>query len=99
MLGHSVFILFVVIWNLFPLINTQQLPLCKSLKNIEGNEENKHISEVKSRGIRALCDAIHSTETELKHNNDLNSIPDFDLTQIASGKNILGILLIAIKPF
>jgi hypothetical protein len=49
--------------------------LCDSL-----NETNV---EVKSRHISALCNAIHSSQTKL--NKEVDSIPDFDLTQIASG--------------
>ncbi len=81
-------ILIIIILNFLLIINTQHLPLCESLDDIEGDENVKNNSAIKSRRIRALCDAIYSTRTKSEP-DDLESIPDFDLTQITSGKDIL----------
>jgi hypothetical protein len=85
MFRYSVITLIVIVWNFFLIINSQHLPLCESLNDIQGNEKNS--SEVKSRRIRALCDAIYSSRTVADH-NELDSIPDFDLTQINSGRDL-----------
>ncbi len=45
------------------------------------NEDN---SLVKSRRIRALCDALQSSQ-EISDIEDSDLIPDFDLTQIETG--------------
>jgi len=60
--------------------------MCESLNDIEGNENETNNSEVKSRRIRALCDAIYSSQTVSDH-DELDLIPDFDLTQIDSGRH------------
>jgi len=79
----SFVILVVVLLNIFSIINTQHLPLCDTINEIEGKENE----EIKSRRIRALCDAIHSSASKTDH-DELNAIPDFDLTKIGSGKRI-----------
>ncbi len=80
-------ILVIVILNIIPIIKTQHLPFCDNLNEIEGNENNKANSEIKIRRIRALCDAIYPSKITSEH-DDGNSVPDFDLTKIDSGKNI-----------
>jgi hypothetical protein len=75
MFQRILIILVITFLSCFTIINTQNLALCDSL-----NETNV---EVKSRHISALCNAIHSSQTKL--NKEVDSIPDFDLTQIASG--------------
>jgi len=90
--------LIILILNFFSIINTQHLPLCESLNDIEGNEDNQDNSEIKSRRIRALCDAIYSSRPISEH-DDLDLIPDFDLTQIASGKDILENLFMILRYF
>jgi hypothetical protein len=66
--------------NFLLIINTQTISLCKLLNDIKGNENDS----LKVRRIRALCDAIQSTEA-ISNNEESDSIPDFDLTQIDSG--------------
>jgi len=98
MFRQTVFVLIILILNFFSIINTQHLPLCESLNDIEGNEDVQKNSEIKSRRVRALCDAIYSSQPISEH-DELDSIPDFDLTQIASGKDILENLLMIIRYF
>ena len=86
MFRYSVIPLIVIVWNFFSIINSQHLPLCESLNDIQGNEESH--SDVKSRRVRALCDAIYSSRTRTEQ-NELDSIPDFDLEKINSGKNLI----------
>lgn len=66
-------------------IDGQHLPLCDSLNELEGNDQNASNSEVKIRRVRALCDAIYASRSE-PVKNELDAIPDFDLTQLHSGK-------------
>jgi hypothetical protein len=68
--------------NFLSIINTQSTSVCDTLDDIEGNENN---SLLKLRRIRALCDAIHSSQV-ISDKEDLDTIPDFDLTQIESGR-------------
>ncbi len=98
MFRRTVFVLIILILNFFSIINMQHLPLCESLNDIEGNEDVQKNSEIKSRRVRALCDAIYSSRPISEH-DELDSIPDFDLTQIASGKDILENLLMIIRYF
>jgi len=70
-------IIVIIVVNSLITINTQQLSLCESLDDIEK-------SEVKKRHIRALCDAIGSTQ-DVSESNEFDDIPDFDLTEIQSG--------------
>ena len=63
------------------------MPLCESFNDIDGNENDKNSTEIKSRGIRALCDAINSSRKVSDH-EELDAIPDFDLTQLVSGTNL-----------
>jgi hypothetical protein len=85
MLRQTLVILIVIVLNVFSIIHSQHLPLCDSLNEIEGNENDKKNSDVKSRRIRALCDVIYSRRVRSDH-DELNLIPDFDLTKIDSGK-------------
>jgi hypothetical protein len=66
-------------------INGQYLPLCDSLNELEGNDHDASNSEVKIRRVRALCDAIYASRDE-PEKNELDAIPDFDLTQLHSGE-------------
>jgi hypothetical protein len=75
-------ILLIVIFNFLSIINTQHLPLCDSFDEIDENN-----SEVKLRRVRALCDAVYSSRI-MSNQDELDSIPDFDLTQINSGKDV-----------
>jgi hypothetical protein len=71
-------IIIIVFFNLnfLLLINTQSISMCDTL-----NEDN---SSLKLRRIRALCDAIQSSRG-ISDKEDLDLIPDFDLTQIDTG--------------
>ena len=82
-------IIILVILNFCWIINAQHLPLCESLNDLQGNETEKNNSEGKSRRIRALCEAIYSSRA-VSDRDELDSIPDFDLTQIDSGRDLLG---------
>ena len=79
-----IILIIIIILNLFLIINTQNLSLCESLNEIKGNENETNNTEVKTRHVRALCDAISSSQVK-SGNDELDLIPDFDLTQIASG--------------
>ncbi len=96
MFRQFVVILIIIILNIFSIINTQHLPLCESLNDIEGNENDEHHSEIKLRRIRALCDAIYSSQGVSDH-DELDLIPDFDLTQMTSGEDVLEKLLVEIR--
>jgi hypothetical protein len=72
----SIIIIAFLNLNFLFLINTQIISMCDTL-----NEDN---SLVKSRRIRALCDALQSSQ-EISDIEDSDLIPDFDLTQIETG--------------
>jgi hypothetical protein len=99
MFCHTIIILSIIILNFSLRINTQHLPLCESLKNnIEDNEINKNNLDIKLRRIRAICDAVYSSQANSK-NDELDLIPDFDLTKITSSKDIVENLLMKIRYF
>ena len=66
-------------------VDGQDLPLCRSLNELEGAGHVDHDSEVKSRRVRALCDAIQASRGK-SDQDDLDAIPDFDLNLIETGK-------------
>lgn len=67
------------------IINTQYVPLCESLNEVENNDQEQTIEESKSRRVRALCDAIYSTRDQID-NEELDTIPDFDVNRMNSGR-------------
>lgn len=82
----SILLFLCLFLNICLIINSQHLSICESLNDIDGNEIEKNNSQIKSRSIRALCDAIHSSRA-VSEQEELKAIPDFDLTQISSGTN------------
>lgn len=74
----------IIILSNLPIITTQHLSLCDSLHEIRSTVDSTNTTETKLQRIRALCDAIHSSKLTSEH-DELDLIPDFDLTQIASG--------------
>ncbi|UJR33713.1 hypothetical protein I4U23_021142 [Adineta vaga] len=74
------------ILNFGLIITTQYVPLCEVLNDIDNNDHNQVNEEIKSRRVRALCDAIYSSRDQM-NNDDLDKIPDFDLNRISSGSS------------
>lgn len=66
-------------------MNAQQIALCESLNDVDAHQNDPEFSEVKIRRVRAICDAIYSSQLK-PDENDLKSFPEFDMTQIQSGK-------------
>lgn len=71
--------------HILSVVHAQHVPLCDVLNDIESHLNETEYSESKSRRVRAICDAIRPPQTKVPE-SDLNSIPDFDLAQIQSGK-------------
>jgi hypothetical protein len=69
--------------NFLSITNTKTISVCDTLDDIKGNENDEN-NLSKLRRIRALCDAIHSSQV-ISDKKDLDYIPNFDLTQIESG--------------
>ena len=97
MFGQALFITssIILILNFFSILNAQHSSLCNSLNDIEHDKNN---SEIKSQRVRALCDVIYPSRAK-SDNDELNSIPDFDLTKIASGEVIQKNLFISLNFF
>jgi hypothetical protein len=72
----SIIIIAFLNLNFLFLINTQSISICDTL--------DEHNSLLKSRRIRALCDVLQSFR-EISDKENLDLIPDFDLTQIETG--------------
>jgi len=72
----SIIIIAFLNLNFLFLINTQIISMCDTL-----DEDN---SLLKSRRIRALCDALQSSQ-DISDIEESDLIPDFDLTQIETG--------------
>ncbi|CAF0725661.1 unnamed protein product [Adineta ricciae] len=64
-------------------INTQYIPLCELSNEVENDDQERTIEESKSRRVRALCDAIYSARDQIE-NEELDTIPDFDVNHINS---------------
>lgn len=79
--------LILLFFNICCIIKSQHLSLCDSLNDIDGNENEKNNSEIQSRERSALCDAGNASRKVSEH-EDLDAIPDFDLTQFGSGTNL-----------
>ena len=77
----------IILLTLLPIINGQHLPLCDSLNKLKGNENNENNSNTKSQGIRAIHNTVYSSRATAD-NDELDLIPDFDLNQINSGKEL-----------
>ncbi|CAF1485529.1 unnamed protein product [Adineta steineri] len=87
--SYIILIIIIIIFTFVSIINTQNLPLCESLNDIDDN--NNKNSEIKSRRVRAICDAISSSRVS-SDNDEFESIPDFDLTQMNSDNDVNQIL-------
>ena len=74
----------IVLIHVCSKINAQQIPLCESLIASDTQQNEAEYTEVKIRRVRAICDAIYSSQSKVEE-NDLNSIPEFDMKQIESG--------------
>ena len=74
------------------IINTQYIPLCESSNEVENNDQERAIEESKSRRVRALCNAIYSARDQID-NEELDTIPDFDVSLINSGRRLVFFLL------
>lgn len=79
----------IIILNILPYYNTEHSTLCDSSNDIETESNYLNNTEFKPNGVGVLCNKTRSSRAqEIMENDELNSIPDFDLTQIETGKNI-----------
>ena len=67
-------------------IYAQRTPLCDSLNDIEGTDDNsnENNADIKSRGLHALCDAIHSSQA-ISDNEGTDLVPELKLSHMNSG--------------
>jgi hypothetical protein len=78
------FLIILVLFNLsfLSIVKTDIVPVCETLKDVQNDEDG---SAIKLRRVRALCDGIEASKKIVDQEN-LESIPDFNLNQIDSGK-------------
>ncbi|CAF1266481.1 unnamed protein product [Rotaria sordida] len=65
--------------------------MCEILGNRRDDEDKSRHTNLKLQRIRALCDAIHSSQSEL-NNEELQLSPNFDVTRIHSDEDINNLL-------
>ena len=85
--GNPLIIMILLSFYLCEILCAKYMGKCGILGDQNGNGNKSKNMELKLERLRALCNAIQWAQSKL-NNEKLDSLPDFDLTRINTGKLI-----------
>ncbi len=83
--GKSLVIVMLFSFHFYSRVYAQYVGMCGILNELKDHQDKNSDIELKIQRLRALCDAIRSSQAQ-SNNENFDSLPDFDLTRIDSGK-------------